>query len=123
MNELFNTIFANTSSELTVSSAAVTMLAALLFGGADKTTTASSGGCAALEVADDGIGINAEDIPKIWERFYRVDASRTATDKQNMGLGLSIVSQIAAFHGGDVQVESEKGKVSKFTFKMPIADR
>lgn len=47
MNELFNTIFANTSSELTVSSAAVTMLAALLFGGADKTTTASSGGCAA----------------------------------------------------------------------------
>lgn len=123
MNELFNTIFTNTSSELTVSSAAMTMLAALLFGGADKTTTASRGGCAALEVADDGIGINAEDIPKIWERFYRVDASRTATDKQNMGLGLSIVSQIAAFHGGKVQVESEKGKSSKFTFKMPIADR
>lgn len=92
-------------------------------GGNITVSLTESGGCAAFEVADDGIGINAEDIPKIWERFYRVDASRTATDKQNMGLGLSIVSQIAAFHGGKVQVESEKGKGSKFTFKMPIADR
>ena len=92
-------------------------------GGNITVSLTESGGCAALEVADDGIGINAEDIPKIWERFYRVDASRTATDKQNMGLGLSIVSQIAAFHGGKVQVESEKGKGSKFTFKMPIADK
>ncbi len=123
MNELFNTVLTNTSAELTVSSAVVTMLAAALFGGADKTTTASRGGCATLEVADDEIGISAEDIPRIWERFYWVDASRTATDKQNMGFGLSIVSQIAAFHGGKVQVESEKGKGSKFTFKMPIADR
>ena len=92
-------------------------------GGNITVSLTESGGCAALEVADDGIGINAEDIPKIWERFYRVDASRTATDKQNMGLGLSIVSQIAAFHGGKVQVESENGKGSKFIFKMPIADK
>ena len=92
-------------------------------GGNITVSLTESGGCAALEVADDGIGISAEDIPRTWERFYRVDASRTATDKQNMGLGLSIVSQIAAFHGGDVQVESENGKGSKFTFKMPIADR
>ncbi len=92
-------------------------------GGNITVSLTESGGCAALEVADDGIGISAEDIPRTWERFYRVDASRTATDKQNMGLGLSIVSQIAAFHGGDVQVESENGKGSKFTFKMPIADK
>ena len=89
MNELFNTVLTNTSAELTVSSAVVTMLAAALFGGADKTTTASRGGCATLEVADDEIGISAEDIPRIWERFYWVDASRTATDKQNMGFGIT----------------------------------
>ncbi len=75
---------------------------------ADTVTTA---------VEDDGIGINEEDLPKIWERFYQADPSRTSGG--NMGLGLSMVKWIAACHGGEVTVESEPGRGSTFTFTMP----
>lgn len=68
-------------------------------------------------VMDDGIGISEEDLPKIWERFYQADPSRTSGG--NMGLGLSMVKWIAACHGGEVSVESKLGCGSTFTFTMP----
>ena len=71
-----------------------------------------------LGVEDDGIGISKEDIPKIWTRFYQADPSRSA--EGNMGLGLSMVLWIAECHGGKMEVESEPGKGSKFTFTMPV---
>lgn len=70
-------------------------------------------------VEDDGIGISREDQAHIWERSYRVDASRTGKeDGSHSGLGLSMVKWIAQVHGGNVRVESELGKGSCFTFEL-----
>ena len=73
-------------------------------------------------VADDGIGIATEDIPNIWERFYRADKARCCQNG-SMGLGLSMVKQIAALHGGRVSVESMEGKGSTFTFTMAKCEK
>ena len=70
-----------------------------------------------LSVADDGIGIAPEEQEKIFRRFYQVDASRTG---EGTGLGLSMVQQIAEFHGGTIEVESVPGKGSLFTIYMQL---
>ena len=66
-----------------------------------------------LSVKDDGIGIKEEDLPKIWGRFYRAYESRSR--ESGFGLGLSLVSQIAALHGGKVSASSVYGEGSEFT--------
>ena len=68
-------------------------------------------------VRDNGIGISEEDLPHIWERFYRADASRQPGG--HSGLGLSMVKWIAEAHGGSVEAESRLGEGSTFTFHMP----
>ncbi len=70
-----------------------------------------------VEISDDGIGISEEDLPKIWERFYQVNASRTNTDG-SMGLGLSMVKLIADKLGVEVSVESELGQGTIFTLAL-----
>lgn len=70
-------------------------------------------------VNDDGIGIAESDIPKIWERFYQVNPSRTANENGGVGLGLSMVKWIAECHGGSMSVKSTLGTGSTFTFSMP----
>jgi len=77
-------------------------------------TYLADNGHAALCVSDTGIGISAEDKEKIFERFYRVDKSRSK-QTGGTGLGLSIVKHAAAFHGADVKLESEIGKGTKVT--------
>lgn len=72
---------------------------------------------AAVTVEDTGIGIPAEDIDKIFDRFYRVDASRGVT--VGTGLGLSIVRSVVEAHGGKVAVTSELGKGSVFKITLP----
>ncbi len=67
-----------------------------------------------FSVSDDGIGINKEHIEKIWQRFYRVDKSRSRQDGCS-GLGLPMVKQIAILHGAQVKCESEEGKGSVFS--------
>ncbi len=67
-------------------------------------------------VRDTGIGIPAEDVPRIFERFYRVDKSRTGS---GTGLGLSIVKHIVEAHGGKIWAESVEGKGSAFYFTVP----
>jgi two-component system phosphate regulon sensor histidine kinase PhoR len=69
-------------------------------------------------VADTGIGIAAEDLPRIFERFYKVDRSRTTS---GTGLGLAIARHLVEAHGGRIWVESEVGKGSSFRFTIPIA--
>lgn len=73
-----------------------------------------------LSVQDDGIGIEKEYQDKIFNRFFQTDSARTASDtKHSIGLGLSIVSQIAKLHGGSIEVKSEIDKGSTFTFVIP----
>ena len=71
-----------------------------------------------LEVADTGIGIAPEDLPHIFERFYRADKARNR-DSGGVGLGLALASWIAAAHGGSIQVNSELGKGSRFVVSLP----
>ncbi len=72
-----------------------------------------------LSVKDNGIGIAKEHIEKIWHRFYQVDSSRTANWHGSMGLGLSMVAQIAKLHGAKIEVESELDEGSLFTVTFP----
>ena len=74
-----------------------------------------------VEVIDNGVGIAAEDLPRIFERFYRVDRSRSR-DAGGTGLGLSIVKHIAQAHGGQIEVESTPGVGSTFRLRFPIAE-
>jgi len=71
-----------------------------------------------LEVEDTGIGIPKKSLPLIFERFYRVDKSRSR-EVRGTGLGLSIVKHIALIHGGKVEVESKEGKGSVFRVIIP----
>ena len=74
---------------------------------------------AVLSVKDEGIGISKEHIDKIWNRFYRVDKSRSRSEGCS-GLGLAMVKQIAELHNAEVYAESEPGKGSTFTVKFTI---
>ena len=69
-----------------------------------------------FSVKDDGVGISEENIPKIWDRFYQVDSSRTADGNGSSGLGLSMVKWIAETHNGKLEVKSELGQGSEFIF-------
>lgn len=73
-----------------------------------------------LVVRDDGIGIPAEDLDRIFERFYRVDKSHSK-EVGGTGLGLSIVKHAARIHDADIRVDSELGKGSLFTVEFPAA--
>jgi len=73
---------------------------------------------AVVRVSDNGIGIPLEDQARVFERFYRVDRARSR-DRGGTGLGLAIVKHIAEAHGGTVQLESELGRGSIFTARIP----
>jgi two-component system, OmpR family, phosphate regulon sensor histidine kinase PhoR len=72
-------------------------------------------------VRDTGIGIPREELPRLFERFYRVDKARSR-ELGGTGLGLAIVKHLARSHGGDVAVDSEPGRGSTFSFTLPDHD-
>jgi len=72
-----------------------------------------------ISVADTGEGIPEEDLPNIFERFYRVDKSRTRATGGS-GLGLTIAKYLVEAHGGIIEARSEKGKGSRFSFTVPV---
>lgn len=72
-----------------------------------------------IEIEDSGIGIDPEEIESIWDRFYKADLSRKNNPLGEFGLGLSIVKQLVELHHGTINVESTKGKGTKFTIKLP----
>jgi len=74
-----------------------------------------------LSVSDNGIGIGKEDLPRIFERFYRADKARSHNSVRGTGLGLAIVKHIAQLHGGHVEAESELGKGTTIRVVLPIA--
>ncbi|MGM0875728.1 MAG: sensor histidine kinase [Bacillota bacterium] len=76
---------------------------------------------AVVSIRDYGPGIRQEDIQSIWERFYKADRARTK--KAGTGLGLSIVKHILVLHQTNIQVESEVGRGTTFTFTLPIGQK
>ncbi len=88
-------------------------------GGTVTLTLRRSLGWVVVAVADTGVGIAAEDLPHIFDRFYRADRSRTRSG--GSGLGLSIAQWIAQVHGGRIEVESTVGVGSTFTAWLPEA--
>jgi signal transduction histidine kinase len=76
------------------------------------------GDAAVVRVSDNGIGIPLEAQARIFERFYRVDRARSR-DRGGTGLGLAIVKHVAELHGGGVQLDSELGRGSIFTARIP----
>ena len=84
-------------------------------------TATVSEGMASIAVTDQGIGIPAEELPRLFERFYRVDRARSR-DSGGTGLGLSIVKHLVELHGGTISVKSEPGKGSTFTVNIPLSD-
>ena len=74
-----------------------------------------------LTVSDDGIGITKEDLPRIFERFYRADKARGPDKVRGTGLGLAIVKHIAQLHGGRVEAESELDKGTTIRVVLPSA--
>lgn len=71
-----------------------------------------------VEIKDNGVGIEAHHLPRLTERFYRVDGSRS-TDSGGTGLGLAIVKHILMRHEGELMIDSEYGKGSCFTCAFP----
>lgn len=86
-----------------------------------KVTADATEGMASISVTDQGIGIPAEELPRLFERFYRVDRARSR-DSGGTGLGLSIVKHLVDLHSGTISVESEPGKGSTFTVNIPLSD-
>ena len=80
------------------------------------------GQMAIVAITDTGIGIPAEDIPFIFERFYRGDKSRSRAEGGS-GLGLAICRHIAEAHGGKIEVESQVGVGSTFSVLLPLLSR
>ena len=85
-------------------------------GGSIKVRVKEEGDSVALEVSDTGAGIPEDQLPLVFERFYRADAARTA---EGAGLGLSIARQIAETHAGTIRARSKLGEGSTFTLLLP----
>lgn len=82
-------------------------------------TVGRDAACVFIDVTDNGIGIPAGELSRVFERFYRVDRSRSR-EMGGTGLGLSIVKHVAQVHGGSIEVSSTPGQGSKFRLKIPV---
>jgi signal transduction histidine kinase len=85
-------------------------------GGVVSVNVGREDGQVRLAVSDTGVGIPADDLPRVFERFYRADPARS---EGGAGLGLSIARQIARAHGGEIEAQSKPGKGSAFVLRIP----
>ena len=91
-------------------------------GGTVSVDARAAGDFVEISVLDTGMGIPAADLPRLFERFYRVDKARSR-ELGGTGLGLAIVKHLVKAHNGIIRVESELGKGSSFIFTLPVDDR
>jgi len=77
------------------------------------------GGYALLEVEDSGVGVASEEIPRLFERFYRVEGSR-GRNYEGSGIGLALVQELVKLHGGSIEARSVLGKGTTFSVRMPL---
>ena len=87
-------------------------------GGSVVIATSSEDAVVRIEVADTGVGIPAEALPRVFDRFFRVDPSRSQASG-GTGLGLAIVQGIMLLHGGKVEIVSQPGKGTRVILSMP----
>lgn len=87
-------------------------------GGSVRVSAALKNGAVTVEVSDSGVGIAPENLPRIFERFYKADRARGGG---GTGLGLAVVKHTVEAHGGTISVESEPGRGSTFAFSLPAA--
>jgi signal transduction histidine kinase len=87
-------------------------------GGEVRAQVVDEGELVALSVSNDGDGIPQGELPRVFERFYKGDQSRS---RSGVGLGLAIVKHIVRIHGGTAVAESEPGKGATFTVRLPKA--
>jgi signal transduction histidine kinase len=85
-------------------------------GGRVEASARADGGKAVLSVVDTGVGISADELPRIWDRLYRGDKSRS---ERGLGLGLALVRAIVAAHRGEATVESSPDRGTRFSVKLP----
>ena len=90
-------------------------------GGAITVAARQQDNCVEVAVTDTGEGIPAADLANIFERFYRVDKSRTRATGGS-GLGLTIARRLVEAHGGTIEVRSEPGRGSRFSFTVPVSE-
>lgn len=89
-------------------------------GGAVTVSAQRHDGSVEVQVADTGVGIPPEHLPRLFERFYRADPARSREDG-GTGIGLAIARSVVEAHGGHIRAESRLGKGSVFTFDLPVA--
>ena len=82
-------------------------------------TAAATESAVTVSVEDHGVGIPKEDLPHIFGKFYRADTQQTR-ETPGSGLGLTLVKHIVEAHGGRVEVQSELGRGSRFSFGIPL---
>jgi len=87
--------------------------------GQEAPESASGRDCIEIAVEDTGIGISAEDLPKLFQEFSQLSSPYTKT-QEGTGLGLALAKRLVELHGGRIWVESEPGKGSRFTFVIPL---
>jgi two-component system heavy metal sensor histidine kinase CusS len=90
-------------------------------GGSVVLTTKAEPSAIRIEVVDTGVGIPAEALPRVFDRFFRLDTSRSQASG-GTGLGLAIVQSIMLLHGGKVEIDSQIGRGTRATLRMPLAN-
>ena len=85
-------------------------------GGKITLTMAKGSDDVAITLRDEGLGIDPEDLPHIFDKFYQADASRSIPGN---GLGLALAQKIVRLHGGDISCQSEPGQYTEFTVRLP----
>ncbi len=89
------------------------------FEGSIRVAVESADGAAVVTVEDTGIGVAAQEMPRLFERFHRIEKARSRSN-EGSGIGLALVKELVALHGGEISATSTEGRGTRFTVRMPF---